>query len=183
MSRSVQLRTRSYLTPRGRNHFARTFARPFPPAVCLIVRSTQMMPPAKSRSTKLRVLCAALFLLIASASGPIALAVQIEDSCGMTCCVKEGRCCCSPRHSSVKGRGSNAGSSIAEAELTQSCPNGCATGLWTSKTLLRDYLRTAAQQAFDDRPLTLFHNGTKAAHDFVQSGSYAPRAPPIPSSN
>ena len=164
------------LTPRGGNHGLRN---PFPRAVCLVVRSTQMIQPAQSRSNKLRVFCAALFLLVGSIAGPIALATQIADSCGMACCVKEGQCCCSPHHASVKGQVSNSGARISEAEITTSCPQGCSTALRTSNTLLRDYLGTDPRQTFEDGPAALFQSAVAAVRDFVESGSYSPRAPPV----
>src|SRR6185369_5160319 len=140
-----------------------------------------MIRPAHLRLRKLRVLCATLFLLIASVSAPLALAAQSADSCGMACCVKEGSCCCNPRHASVKGQLSDAGTRISEPELSTQCPQGCGAALRTAKQLSRDYLRTGSHQPLRAGPPAAFRSPIVIARDFLESRSSAPRAPPASS--
>ena len=140
-----------------------------------------MTRAAQSRLSRLRALCAALFLLIAAVSAPITLATQSADACGMACCVKDGYCCCSPHHASVKGQVSDDKPRISEAELFASCPEGCALAGRFSSLILRELLRAGAVQAFDDGPPVTFLEHVVAVLDLVDSGSSAPRAPPISS--
>jgi len=131
--------------------------------------------------TRLRALCAALFLFIGAVSGSTILATQTADACSMTCCVNEGFCCCSPHHASVKGQISDEKPRITEAELFASCPEGCAIAGRFSNLLLRSQLIAGAAQAIvDERPIKFF-NHIVFVRDPVDSGSSASRAPPATS--
>jgi hypothetical protein len=134
-----------------------------------------------SRLARLRALCAALFLLIAALSAPIALAAHTADACGMACCVKEGFCCCNPHHASVKGQVSDDKPRVTEADLSASCPEGCVPTGRSSNLLLRSQLLAGAQQIFSDEPSVLFLDEVVPASDLVNSGSSTPRAPPVSS--
>ncbi len=139
-----------------------------------------MIAREQSRLARLRALIAALFLLIGAVSAPIALATRTADACGMACCVKDGFCCCSPHHASVKGQGSNDKPRISEAELSASCPEGCAPAGRFSNLLLRGHLRAGAQKVFGDEP-PIFLEPVIAVHNFIEAGSSSPRAPPFSS--
>jgi hypothetical protein len=138
-----------------------------------------MIPREQDPLARLRALIAALFLLIAAVSAPIALATQTADACGMACCVKEGFCCCSPRHASVKGQVSDDRPRISEVELSASCPEGCAPVGRFSNLLLRGHLLAGAQQVFVDEQSAIFLERVVAFRDLVDSGSSVPRAPPF----
>jgi len=140
-----------------------------------------MKRAGQTRLARLRALCAALFLLIAAVSAPITLATQTADACGMACCVKDGYCCCSPHHASVKGQVSDDKPRISEAELFASCPESCAPAGRFSNLLLRNHLRAGAPKAFADEPPVPFLEHVVDVRDLVDSGSSAPRAPPASS--
>jgi hypothetical protein len=95
----------------------------------------------------------------------------------MTCCVKEGYCCCSPRHASVKGQVSDEKPHISEAELVASCPEGCALSGRFSSLLLRNQVRAGTLQVYSG-PTVIFLEHAVGYRDVVISGSSTPRAPP-----
>ncbi len=136
-----------------------------------------MSDPRPSGLARLRALCLALALLIAAVSPGIALATQTADTCGMVCCINEGRCCCNPHHASVKGQISDDKPRISETGVSTSCPEGCATGVRSSNLLLREHLRTGAQQVGIAEPASIFEQ-VVAIRNLVGSGPSAPRAPP-----
>jgi hypothetical protein len=135
----------------------------------------------QSRLARLRALFAALFLLIAAVSGPVTLAAQTADACGMACCIKEGFCCCNPHHATVKGRVSDENPHLSQADLSASCPQGCAQTARFSNQLFRHHLQTSAQQLVADEPSIVFIEELVAASDLFSSGSSGPRAPPVSS--
>ena len=116
--------------------------------------------------------------MIAALSAPLTLATQTADECGMACCVKDGFCCCSPHHASVKGQVSDDQPRISEAELFAPCPEGCAPSGRFGNQLLRNHLGTGAPQPFVDEPPVMFPEQVVVVHDPVDSGSSTPRAPP-----
>jgi hypothetical protein len=134
-----------------------------------------------SRLASLRALCAALALLIAAVSAPIALATQTADVCGMACCVKEGRCCCNPHHASVKGQTTDEKPRIGESDLSAACPESCATAARSSSLFLSKHLRTGAQHVVICEPATIRLEHAVAIRDLVDSGASTPRAPPFSS--
>src|SRR6266850_6540393 len=140
-----------------------------------------MTRAGQSRLARLRALCAALFLLIAAGSTPIALAAQTADACGMACCVKEGFCCCSPRHASVAGQVSDDKPRVSQPDLSASCPEGCALTARFSNLLLRHHLLAGTQQLVVYEPSMIFIEEVVAASDLFSSGSSTPRAPPASS--
>lgn len=137
-----------------------------------------MSDPRPSVLARLRALCAALALLIAAVSPGIALATQTADMCGMVCCINEGRCCCNPHHASVKGQISDDRPRLGEPGVSTSCPEGCAAGVRSSNLLLREHLRTGAQQAVAGKPAAIIIEQVVAIRALVDSGPSAPRAPP-----
>ena len=137
-----------------------------------------MSDPRPSGLARLRALCAALALLIAAVSPGIALATQTADTCGMVCCINEGRCCCNPHHASVKGQISDDKPRISGAGVSTSCPEGCATGVRSSNLLLREHLRTGAHQIVAGEPAAIIIEQVVPIRDLVDSGPSAPRAPP-----
>jgi hypothetical protein len=140
-----------------------------------------MSDPRPSGLARLRALCAALALLIAALSPGIALATQTADTCGMVCCINQGRCCCNPHHASVKGQISDNKPRISEARVSASCPEGCATGVRSSNVLLREHLRTGPQKVIIAEPAAISRNQVVVIRDPVDSGPSAPRAPPYSS--
>jgi len=97
-----------------------------------------MIRARQNRLARLRAFFAALFLLIAAVSAPIALAIQTSDACGMACCVKEGHCCCSPRHARVEGERPDGRAHFDQAELSTACPNDCSSGPVTVRSFARE---------------------------------------------
>src|SRR5437667_5144394 len=140
-----------------------------------------MTRAGKSRLARFRALCAALFLLIAAVSAPIALAAHTVDVCGMTCCVKEGFCCCSPHHASVAGQVSDDKPRLNEPDLSASCPEGCAPTARFSNLLLRHHLLAGAHLVVVGEQSPIFLEELIAASDPLNSGSSTPRAPPVSS--
>lgn len=137
-----------------------------------------MSDPRPSALVRLRALSAALALLISAVSAEVALATQTADACGMACCINEGRCCCNPHHASVKGQISDDSPRVSEAEMAAHCPEGCATGVRSSNLLLREHLRTGAQQIITGEPAAILLEQAAATRDLVDTGPSAPRAPP-----
>ena len=140
-----------------------------------------MIAREQFRLVRLRTLMAALILLIGAVSAPISLAAQTADACGMACCIREGFCCCNPHHASVKRQASDGKPRISEFILTASCPEGCAVGVRSSKLPFRSHLRNGAPQTLGDEPQPIFPEPVIAVHSSIESGSFPPRAPPIPS--
>ncbi|HXG94408.1 MAG TPA: hypothetical protein VNN73_18835 [Blastocatellia bacterium] len=97
-----------------------------------------MKAPPQKRLAGSRAVCAALLLLWCAASAPLALASSVPEVCSMSCCVKAGHCCCSPRRARVKGAASTGQTNLIAADLTPPCPEGCATSASFSLTNLRD---------------------------------------------
>ncbi|MFY9558004.1 MAG: hypothetical protein WAV20_15830 [Blastocatellia bacterium] len=131
-----------------------------------------------TRLARLRALSVALFLLIGAVSVPIALATQAADVCGMACCVKDGYCCCNPHHASVEGQVSDDKPRISEAELSTSCPEGCATSVRALKLFVRDNLRAGGQPVLFGEPSVICPQQVVFIRDLVDSASSGPRAPP-----
>jgi hypothetical protein len=131
-----------------------------------------------SRLTRLRASLAALALLIAAVSSPIALATQTADVCGMACCVKEGRCCCNPHHASVKGQIADDKPRIGESELSAACPESCATAVRSANLFLSQHLRPGAQHVVIGKPASICLVQPIAIRDLVGAGASTPRAPP-----
>jgi hypothetical protein len=146
-----------------------------------VVECAPMIAGHQFRLARLRALIAALFLLTAAVAAPIALAAQTADQCGMACCVKDGYCCCSPHHASVKGQVSDDKPHIGESELSASCPESCAPAGRFSSLLLREHLLAGAQQVFVDEPSLIFLDQFVVYRDPVDSDSSTPRAPPFSS--
>jgi hypothetical protein len=130
-----------------------------------------------SRFARLRALFAALFLLVAAVAAPTTLATQTADACGMACCVKDGYCCCSPHHASVKGQVSDDKPRVSEDELVASCPEGCTLQARFSNLLLRNHVRAGVPQAYSGPAVTFLEHAI-AVRDIVDNGSSTPRAPP-----
>ncbi|HYV06962.1 MAG TPA: hypothetical protein VFB82_20365 [Blastocatellia bacterium] len=140
-----------------------------------------MSEATPSRLARLRSLCAALFLLAAAVSAPIALASRSADVCGMACCINAGTCCCNPRHAGVQGHASDDKPHIREIELSASCPQGCTTSVRSSNLVLRDP-RPPGEHTILGLEAALIYSEQAALHrnPFV-SGSSTPRAPPASS--
>jgi hypothetical protein len=95
----------------------------------------------------------------------------------MSCCVKDGYCCCTPHHASVMGQVTDDKPHISEDQLVASCPEGCALRGRFSNLLLRNHARTGAPQAYCGPAFTFLERAV-AVSDILVSGSSTPRAPP-----
>ena len=137
-----------------------------------------MVPVGPSTLVRLRALCAVLFILTAAIAAPAAVATQSADACGMSCCVKEGHCCCSPHHARVKGQVSDEKPQLSEPELSRSCPEGCATPTRTSNQVLRDNRNLGTPGISRERTSEMFFGHLILVRDHVDSGASTPRAPP-----
>jgi hypothetical protein len=128
---------------------------------------------------RMRAIIAALFLLTAAIAAPAALATQSADECGMSCCVKEGYCCCSPHHARVKGQISDEKPHLSQPELARSCPESCATTASASSLLLRNHLSTAALLVRSEQLTAIFFEHSVSVGDQIDDGASTPRAPPL----
>jgi hypothetical protein len=134
---------------------------------------------------KLRASCALLALLLGAVFAPVTLATQAsEEVCAMSCCIAEQHCCCKPAKPAVKGQKRDASEKqLANVELSQPCPEGCATAPSLSKLYSRAFLRTATTQ-FDLRTMAAIHAPPVLTnHDSVDLLCASPRAPPSHSRN
>ena len=95
----------------------------------------------------------------------------------MACCVKDGYCCCSPHHASVKGQISDEKPRISEDEFVASCPESCALSGRFSSLLLRNHVRAGALQVYYGATVTFLEHAV-GYRDIVITGSSTPRAPP-----
>jgi hypothetical protein len=137
-----------------------------------------MSDPRPSGLARLRALCAALALLIAAVSAPIALATKMADACGMVCCVKEGKCCCNPGRSIVQGQTKPGFPSLREVAVAAPCPKGCATTASSTLYRLRDIAQPSAHHAIlADPTASRSHNVITTIHQRNLERS-APRGPP-----
>jgi hypothetical protein len=128
---------------------------------------------------RLRAIIAALFLLIASIAASAVLATQSADECGMSCCVKDGYCCCSPHHARVKGQIADEKPHLSQPELARSCPESCATAARVSNLLLRNHLSTAAVLIWSEQLTAISFEHSVSVGDQLDTGASTPRAPPL----
>ena len=135
------------------------------------------MKTKRLQLVRLRAACAVLGLLIGCLSASAALAVNSPDVCSMACCVKEGHCCCSPRHASVRGETSGGRNQISGAEVGNSCPEGCATPLF-SKSPARESARTAIHSVDEVAAGLIYLHAPAPATKTIESSPSSPRGPP-----
>ena len=139
-----------------------------------------MTPLRPNRLTRLCAFSAWVALLIGSVSAPLALAAQSADVCGMACCVNEGHCCCSPRHSRVEGQSVDGKPSIIDpSRLSAPCPDGCVTSGRSSNVMLRAQLRAAAHQIIISVPAGIGGEQSIGYRTTVLPAESSPRAPPV----
>jgi hypothetical protein len=129
---------------------------------------------------RLRAVCALIALLPGAIFAPVTLATQTTDEvCSMACCIEEKHCCCKPTKIAVKGQKRDAGEKhLTGSELSQPCPEGCATSPAPLKFSSRALLRPAvARSAF--LPGAAIHAPpVLVKHHSVALPSASPRAPP-----
>src|SRR6185503_11612198 len=137
-----------------------------------------MIRARQNRLASLRAFLAALFLLIAAVAAPITLAIQTSDACGMTCCVKEGHCCCSPRHARVEGERPDGRSHFNQAELSSACPNDCSAGPVTARSFARELQPSLVPHSTDGA--APFPESSNSCPPYAGPGrdSSSPRGPP-----
>jgi hypothetical protein len=136
--------------------------------------------PGQNFISKLRASCALLVLLLGSIFAPVTLATQTtEEVCAMSCCIAEKHCCCKPAKLAVKGQKRDVNEKqLASAELSQPCPEDCATSRASSKLDSRTFLRTAAMQLAFLTMAAIHAPPVLSNHDSVDLVSASPRAPP-----
>jgi len=137
------------------------------------------MDGVKRPALKLQAAGALLALLVGWVSTPIALAGAQLDICSMPCCVSEGHCCCSPRHARVAGESQGDHDGISKAEVSESCPVGCAAATWSARLQLRDLVRTTSYGLGLAGPVAIESHRPPIVRDLIDSGSSSPRAPPF----
>src|SRR6185369_16167801 len=137
-----------------------------------------MIRARQNRLARLRAFFAALFLLIAAVSAPITLAIQTSDACGMACCVKEGHCCCSPRHARGEGERPDGRSHFNQAELSSACPNDCSSGPVTARSFARELHVAPVPHCIESA--ALFFELSNSCSPYAGPGrtSSSPRGPP-----
>ena len=120
-------------------------------------------------------------LVVALLAGPVSasasLATDSSDVCSMSCCVKEGQCCCSPHRALVKGQARSGLPDLSDANIAASCPEDCATSASSTAFHLRDLERPSSHQILSCRTVQTSSNLIPAIqlHDLEHS---APRGPP-----
>ena len=137
-------------------------------------------PMRSNRVTRLCALCAWVVLSIGSVSAPLALAAKSADVCGMACCINEGHCCCSPRHSRVEGQSVDGKPGIIDSSaLSAPCPEGCVTSGCSSNVMLRAQLRAAAHQIVISVPARTCGEQLIGYRATILPAESSPRAPPL----
>src|SRR5882724_1200760 len=124
-------------------------------------------------------------LVVALLAGPVSasasLATDSSDVCSMSCCVKEGQCCCSPHRARVKGQPRSGLPDLSDANIAASCPEDCATSASSASSTafhLRDLERPSSNHAILSCCTVQTSSNVIAAiqpHDLEHS---APRGPP-----
>lgn len=134
-----------------------------------------MKPRGWTRRLKVASLVVALLVVPVSASASLALGSS--DSCSMSCCVKEGHCCCSPQRARVKHVTDSDRQSIESAQINSQCPEGCAL-LPASTSLFRTPIRAARPTLIGPLPIPIASYHALTNHELVELDSSSPRAPP-----
>jgi hypothetical protein len=147
--------------------------------VVVSIRANPMILPSHRWMLRLRAACLASALGVCWASGPATLAADSPDVCSMSCCVKEGQCCCSPRHAYVEGQLPDGRESIRPSSLSVPCPGGCTTSRFSPRFSQGDDSRAAAARLdLYERPV-LNDDAIPVRHTADESGPSNPRAPPV----
>ena len=136
---------------------------------------------AKARPRRLAALkafFAGLLLAVGSISAQASLLTRSVDACSMACCVEQGHCCCSPRHSNVRELLRPGQTSIESPSISTQCPDGCAGSQAVNNLFARD-TRDVGGQSADLLGSALPGSQQRAvaiSAVFVEDSS--PRAPP-----
>jgi hypothetical protein len=136
-----------------------------------------MKAKAFKQSSTLRVIFAALALLVTSLSPALSLSASEPEFCEMACCVAEGHCCCAARKPWVKGQNPDDYPIIGSVEIrSQSCYS-CAPPS-SSNFISRETARPSAHD-FDLAPArdVGYHNPSRARYSIWFTPT-PPRAPP-----
>ncbi|HET9529544.1 MAG TPA: hypothetical protein VFQ92_04285, partial [Blastocatellia bacterium] len=126
---------------------------------------------------KLRASSIAFLILLNWIAVPVAFAVDQQDACAMVCCIEDGYCCCTPSKPSVRKDPLDPRDHIDGAQLTSSCPSGCATTQASSQSFLRALARTADPQLRTSGAVSVASPPVTSAHEEVRSGPLSPRPP------
>ena len=147
--------------------------------VVVNIRANPMTLPSRRWILRLRAGCLAVALAVCWASGSATLAADSPDVCSMSCCVKEGHCCCSPRHAYVEGQLPDGRDSVGQLSLSAPCPGGCTTSRVSPRFPQGDDGRAAtARLDLYERPV-LNDDAIPARHTADEAGPSNPRAPPV----
>ena len=117
-------------------------------------------------------------LLAAPISAMASLAIGSSAICSISCCVKEGHCCCSPQRARVKQVTDSERRSIENAEVDNQCPGECAL-LRASSSFFRDPARGAHPALVASVSISIRSYDPPISHNLVELGSSSPRAPPV----
>jgi hypothetical protein len=96
----------------------------------------------------------------------------------MSCCVKEGHCCCSPQRSRVKHISDSDRESVESAQIDSQCPEGCAL-LRATGSFLRAPIRAPRPVLVVNVSISVHSYHPLTRHDLVELDSFSPRAPPF----
>ena len=117
-------------------------------------------------------------LLVTPISAMASLAMGSSDVCSMSCCVKEGHCCCSPQRARVKKITDSERRNIESAGLDNQCPEECAL-LGSSNSFMQAPMRAACPGLLASPSISIHTYDPPIRHDLVESDSSSPRAPPF----
>jgi len=129
---------------------------------------------SRDRKTELRAAILSVALLVGLVSASAALAASSQDECSMTCCVQAGHCCCSPRHAFVHGQPRGNEPELATAQISTSCPEGCATSRTSSQFHSRSAVRVAQGATEQRTGAGFFSPGRPAGYSFIAEDSSPP---------
>lgn len=117
-------------------------------------------------------------LLAVPVSASASLAIGSSDVCSMTCCVKEGHCCCSPHHARVEGQITGRNAQLNQVELSNSCPSDCASGPATGRYVARELHYTPVHHALAGPAPVAELVEPRSFYARLNSEPSSPRGPP-----
>ena len=127
---------------------------------------------------KLRAAGALLAFLVGWVSAPLALISAEVDVCAMPCCVREGHCCCSARHTRVARKPQAGRDAFDNPSIIESCPLEC-TSSFSATLIIRDLVSTPSP-SFVVSGFGLNHSRLSLSlRNLLATVPSSPRAPPF----
>jgi hypothetical protein len=111
-------------------------------------------------------------------SVPVTLASSPSNLCSMICCVEDGRCCCYPEKSFVKGQYGDGRDHIDRAAILTECPAGCSPPQFSIYSFIQTFDRKGAYRLELKRPPPVHSYSDFHILDILESHSSSPRSPP-----